>query len=102
MLSKGDSITIEHLGKEYIIDIIDTKPDDVVVIVETDVEVDIEYAEVLDFVWILWRLSEKIIPATPEEPEVVETSPHIITHEESVSPNRFDSLSFVMNSRFAQ
>ena len=49
MLSKGDSITIEHLGKEYIIDIIDTKPDDVVVIVETDVEVDIEYAEVLDF-----------------------------------------------------
>lgn len=53
MLSKGDSITIEHLGKEYIIDIIDTKPDDVVVIVETDVEVDIEYAEVLDFVWIL-------------------------------------------------
>ena len=37
-----------------------------------------------------------------ETPEVVETSPHIITHEESVSPNRFDSLSFVMNSRFAQ
>ena len=80
VLSKGDSITIEHLGKEYIIDIIDTKPDDVVVIVETDVEVDIEYAEV-----------EKIIPATPEEPEMVETSPHIITHEESVSPNP-DSL----------
>lgn len=46
MVSKDDSITIEHLGKEYIIDIIDTKPEDVVVIVETDVAVDIEYADV--------------------------------------------------------
>ncbi|CBK20714.2 uncharacterized protein [Blastocystis hominis] len=66
VLSKGDSITIEHLGKEYIIDIIDTQPDDVVVIVETDVEVDIEYAEV-----------EKISPAIQEESDVTEPSPQI-------------------------
>ena len=59
MLSKDDSITIEHLGKEYIIDIIDTKPEDVVVIVETDVAVDIEYAEVYLMLLLLLYHLEK-------------------------------------------
>lgn len=36
---------IEHLGTEYTIDILDCKPNNVVDIVETDVEVDIDYGD---------------------------------------------------------
>ena len=46
VVSKNDYITINHLGTDYIIDILETKPNSVVDFVDTDVEVDIEYAEV--------------------------------------------------------
>lgn len=45
VVAKKDRIHIEHLGKEYIIDIVDCQPRIVGDIIETDVEVDIEYAE---------------------------------------------------------
>ncbi|KNB42020.1 ubiquitin fusion degradation protein [Blastocystis sp. subtype 4] len=45
VMARKDRIHIEHLGKEYIIDIVDCKPDVVVDIVECDVEVDIEYKD---------------------------------------------------------
>lgn len=45
VVAKNDNIVIEHLGTEYKIDVLDCKPRNVVVIVETDVEVDIEYGE---------------------------------------------------------
>ena len=45
VVAKNDHIVIEHLGTEYKIDVLDCKPRNVVVIVETDVEVDIEYGE---------------------------------------------------------
>ena len=45
MVAKKDRIHIEHLGKEYIIDVVDCKPGIVVDIVETDIEVDIEYKD---------------------------------------------------------
>ena len=44
-MARKDRSHIEHLGKEYIIDIVDCKPDVVVDIVECDVEVDIEYKD---------------------------------------------------------
>lgn len=47
-MARKDRIHIEHLGKEYIIDIMDCKPDVVVDIVECDVEVDIEYKDLLE------------------------------------------------------
>lgn len=45
VMARKDRIIIEHLGKEYIVDIIDCKPNIVVDIVECDVEVDIEYKD---------------------------------------------------------
>ena len=45
VVAKNDHIVIEHLGTEYKIDVLDCKPRNVVVIVETDVEVDIEYGD---------------------------------------------------------
>lgn len=44
-MARKDRILIEHLGKEYIVDIIDCQPNIVVDIVECDVEVDIEYKD---------------------------------------------------------
>ena len=44
-MARKDRIIIEHLGKEYIVDIIDCKPNIVVDIIECDVEVDIEYKD---------------------------------------------------------
>ena len=38
VVAKNDHIVIEHLGTEYKIDVLDCKPRNVVVIVETDVE----------------------------------------------------------------
>lgn len=43
VVAKKDRIVIEHLGTEYTIDIMECKPNNVVDIIETDVEVDIEY-----------------------------------------------------------
>ena len=45
VVAKKDRIVIEHLGTEYTIDILDCKPNNVVDIVETDVEVDIDYGD---------------------------------------------------------
>lgn len=47
-MARKDRIHIEHLGKEYIIDIVDCKPNVVVDIVECDVEVDIEYKDLFE------------------------------------------------------
>eukprot|EP00899_Mesostigma_viride_P027218 jgi/Mesvir1/7681/Mv11651-RA.1 len=47
-LTKGDCIKISYNNRNYIIDIVDTKPADAVSIVETDCEVD--FAPPLDFV----------------------------------------------------
>mgnify|MGYP004518546611 FL=1 len=44
-MARKDRILIEHLGKEYVVDIIDCQPNIVVDIVECDVEVDIEYKD---------------------------------------------------------
>lgn len=44
-MARKDEFILNHLGKEYIIDIVDCKPDVVVDIVECDVEVDIEYKD---------------------------------------------------------
>ena len=79
VVSKNDYITINHLGTDYIIDILETKPNSVVDIVDTDVEVDIEYAEV----------PKKEIFHEEEEPD---KSPQFFTQaEESTSPKP-DSL----------
>ena len=45
VVAKRDRIHIEHLGKEYVIDIVDCKPNIAVDIVECDVEVDIDYKD---------------------------------------------------------
>lgn len=45
VMARKDRILIEHLGKEYVVDIIDCQPNIVVDIVECDVEVDIEYKD---------------------------------------------------------
>ena len=40
VLHKGDTINIQFGGKEYLIDIVETKPDDQVCCVETNIELD--------------------------------------------------------------
>jgi ubiquitin fusion degradation protein 1 len=39
-LHKGDTISITYGGREYLIDILETKPKDVICCVEADIEVD--------------------------------------------------------------
>jgi ubiquitin fusion degradation protein 1 len=39
-LMKGDTINIHHSGKDYLIDIVDCKPNDQICVVEADIEVD--------------------------------------------------------------
>ena len=70
-MARKDRILIEHLGKEYVVDIIDCKPDIVVDIIECDVEVDIEYKDmyILDSVPMVERKrnrsSRKLLRASP-------------------------------------
>ena len=40
MLHKGDTISIQYGGREYLIDIVETRPDDQICCVETNIEVD--------------------------------------------------------------
>ena len=42
VLHKGDTINIQYGGRDYAIDIVDTKPDDQICCVETNIEVDFE------------------------------------------------------------
>ena len=60
VVAKKDRIHIEHLGKEYIVDIVDTQPRNIVDIIETDVEVDIEYAE--EYVVVFFEIISCIAP----------------------------------------
>ena len=48
VLHKGDTISIQYAGRDYLIDIIETKPDDQICCVETNIEVD--FAQPLDYV----------------------------------------------------
>lgn len=48
MLHKGDTISIQYGGREYAIDIVETKPDEQICCVETNIEVD--FAEPKDYV----------------------------------------------------
>ena len=44
---KGDTINIHHSNKDYLIDIVDCKPDNQICVVEADIEVD--FKEPLDY-----------------------------------------------------
>ena len=46
-LMKGDTINIQHQGRDYLIDIADCKPQDQICVVEADIEVD--FKEPLDY-----------------------------------------------------
>ena len=63
-MARKDRILIEHLGKEYIVDIIDCKPDNVVDIIECDVEVDIEYKDmyILNYGEMVERKRSRLFP----------------------------------------
>ena len=39
-LSKGDTININYQGRDYLIDIVECKPEDQICVVEADIEVD--------------------------------------------------------------
>ena len=41
-LSKGDMISIEYLGRDYEVEIVETKPNDAINIIECDMNVDFE------------------------------------------------------------
>ena len=45
---KGDTISINHNGADYLIDIVDCKPKDQIVVIEADINVD--FAPPLDYV----------------------------------------------------
>ena len=40
VLHKGGTINIQYAGRDYLIDIVETKPDDQICCVEADIEVD--------------------------------------------------------------
>lgn len=42
VLHKGDTINIQYGGRDYAIDIVETRPDDQICCVETNIEVDFE------------------------------------------------------------
>jgi ubiquitin fusion degradation protein 1 len=42
VLHKGDTICITYDGREYLIDIVETKPEDVIVCVEADINLEFE------------------------------------------------------------
>lgn len=42
VLHKGDTISIQYSGRDYLIDIVDTKPEDQVCCVEADIELEFE------------------------------------------------------------
>ena len=44
---KGDTINIQYQGRDYLIDIVETKPEDQICVVEADIEVD--FREPLDY-----------------------------------------------------
>ena len=44
---KGDTININYQGKDFLIDIVDCKPDDQICVVEADIEV--EFKAPLDY-----------------------------------------------------
>ena len=44
---KGDTININYQGRDYLIDIVDTKPEDQICVVEADIEV--EFKQPLDY-----------------------------------------------------
>lgn len=46
-LMKGDTINIQYQGRDYLIDIVETKPEDQICVVEADIEVD--FREPLDY-----------------------------------------------------
>ena len=44
---KGDTINIQYHGRDYLIDIVECKPEDQICVVEADIEVD--FREPLDY-----------------------------------------------------
>ena len=72
---------IEHLGTEYTIDILDCKPNNVVDIVETDVEVDIDYGDT--------GKSKAVIPEVPASSGVQFTNVgETVDEEATLSPSK--------------
>lgn len=59
VLHKGDTICITYGGREYMIDIVDTKPEDVVVCVEADIN--LEFDAPKDYV------EPKVVPKTDQK-----------------------------------
>lgn len=49
-LFKGDTISINYSGRDYLIDVVECKPDDAICVVEADIEVDfrppLDYKEI--------------------------------------------------------
>lgn len=67
VLHKGDTINIQYAGRDYLIDIIDAKPDDQICCVEADIEV--EFSAPKDYV-------------EPKAPELNKQSSSMVRAEE--------------------
>ena len=62
---KGDTINIQYSGRDYLIDVVDTKPDDQICVVEADIEVD--FREPLDYKEVCAKKMATVPVNTPNQ-----------------------------------